>query len=289
MTIRRIGRDRSHRINPSDLLTPEEIYMIISHAESPRDRALLSLLAESGCRVGEVSTLRVSDVVFNEKGLEVTVNGKTGPRTVPLVVSKPDLENWLNNFHMFAARPEAPLFPRFDRKQLRLNLHTDGIWNVVKKTVARARLTRTSLQAKNVSPHSFRHARATELARLGWTEAMLRAYFGWTEDSTMPSVYIHLSQADVGKRYYQMYGKSDAADEKTRKLEENRPCPHCGIRNPTGYITCFSCGKPLNSKLATRIEDRKQISQTLNFITKDPELAERFTHLVEEAIAKQSN
>ena len=168
----RIGRDKNHRINSSDLLIPEEIYIIISHAESPRDKALLSFLAESGCRVGEASTLKVKNVVFTQRGVEVRVNGKTGLRIIPLVVSKPDIENWLNNFHLFASESEAPLFPRFNKKQLRSNLQTSGIWNVVKKTVSRAGLVMKSLQKKHVSPHSFRHARATELARLGWTEAM---------------------------------------------------------------------------------------------------------------------
>jgi integrase len=287
MKVRRIGRDKNNKINPSDILTPEEIYMIISHAESPRDRALLSLLAESGCRVGEISTTTVKDVVFNENGFELTVKGKTGLRTIPLVVSRPDVENWLNNFHMFGAEPEAPLFPRFNKKQLQLNLQAAGIWNVVKKTVARARLVMKSLQAKNISPHSFRHARATELAALGWTEAMLRVYFGWTSDSTMPSIYIHLSQSDVGKCYYRMYGKMNGKEEKPRMLQENKPCHRCGIRNPTGYITCFSCHKPINDESDKRVEDKRFISETMNYIARDNDLTNKFLQLLEQAAAKQ--
>ena len=289
MKVRRIGRDRHNRINPSDLLTPEEIYTIISHAESPRDRALLSLLAESGCRAGEASTIRVRDVVFNENGFELSVKGKTGLRKVPLVVSRPDVENWLNNFHMFAAQPEAPLFPRFNKKQLRLNLQVAGIWNVVKKAVTRAGLVMHSLQTKNVSPHSFRHARATELAALGWTEAMLRMYFGWTSDSIMPSIYIHLSQSDVARCYYRMYGKIKDDKEQPRMLQENSPCPHCGIRNPTGYVTCFSCNKPIGTEAAARMENKQFASDTLNLITKDAELAGRFSELLLEAIERRKS
>jgi len=287
--VTKIGRDKNHRINPSELLIPEEIYTIISHAESPRDKALLSFLAESGCRVGEASILRVKNVVFTQKGVEVKVNGKTGLRTIPLVVSKPDLENWLNNFHLFASEPEAPLFPRFNEKQLRCNLQTSGIWNVVKKTVSRASLVMKSLQKKRISPHSFRHARATELARLGWTEAMLRVYFGWTDDSTMPSVYIHLSQSDVVKRYYRMYGKDEAGEEAPSRLEENEPCHHCGIRNPTGYITCFSCHMPIDNTNVELRQNKQHTVNMLNFIAQDGKLSRKLLLLIEEASKKQDN
>jgi len=284
MQVRRIGRDKKHKINPSDLLVPEEIYTIISCAESPRDRALISLIAESGIRIAEASVLRIKNLKYTEHGLEIDVNGKTGPRTIPLVVCKPDLENWLNNFHMFAAHPEAPLFPRFNKKQLELNLHVDGIANVIRKTLARARLIQKSLQTKKVTAHSFRHARATELAALGWTEAMLRAYFGWIPDSIMPSVYIHLSQSDVARRYYRMYGKLQDEEDKPRMLQENKPCPHCDIRNPTGYVTCFSCGKPVNGHLIKPQQKKQDISRMLNAIATDKQLARKFTELLQETI-----
>ena len=285
MKVTRIGRDKSHRISPSDLLVPEEIYSIISHAESPRDKALLSFLAESGCRSGEASTLKVKNVAFTQRGVEVRVNGKTGLRTIPLVVSKPDLENWLNNFHLFASEPEAPLFPRFNKKQRRFNLQTSGIWNVVKKTVSRASLVMMSLQEKSISPHSFRHARATELARLGWTEAMLRVYFGWTDDSTMPSVYIHLSQSDVAKQYYLMYGKEKAGEKVAPRLEENKPCPHCHIRNPTGCITCFSCHMPIDRANALLQQRSEQIKAGKQENSRDGvKIIELAQHLVEQYV-----
>jgi integrase len=289
MKVSRIGRNKENRIDPSDLVTPEEIYAIISCAECPRDRALLSLLAESGMRVGEASVLRIKDLKHTDKGLEVSVNGKTGPRTIPLVICKPDLDNWLNDFHMFRSDPKAPLFPRFSRKQLAANLRIYGIANVVDKAVIRARKVKPSLETKNVTPHSFRHARATELAALGWTEAMLRIFFGWTSDSTMPSVYIHLSQADIGQKYYQMYGRTGDINKKSRKLEENKPCPSCGVRNPTGYVTCFSCDKPVNSEAVGIIEDKKTVANTLNFIATDAILSKKFSLLLEEALVKQKN
>ena len=116
---------------------------------------------------------------------------------------------------------------------------------------------------------------ATELARLGLTEAMLSVYFGWTDDSTMPSVYIHLSQSDVVKRYYRMYGKDEAGEEAPSMLEENEPCHHCGIRNPTGYITCLSCHMPIGNTNVELRQNKQHTVNMLNFIAQDGKLSRK--------------
>jgi integrase/recombinase XerD len=48
---------------------------------------------------------------------------------------------------------------------------------------------------KELHPHLFRHTAATERARLGWNEAQMRAYFGWSKSTDMPSRYVHLAGA----------------------------------------------------------------------------------------------
>lgn len=68
---------------PEDLLTDAEVRALIRSCVNPRDRALISLLADSGVRIGELLTLRVGDVQDDEYGLVVQVEGKTGRRRVP--------------------------------------------------------------------------------------------------------------------------------------------------------------------------------------------------------------
>ena len=43
---------------PQELLTEEEIKKMIESADNPRDRAFMSVLYESGCRIGEILTLK---------------------------------------------------------------------------------------------------------------------------------------------------------------------------------------------------------------------------------------
>ena len=67
---------------PEELLTEEEIQKMISSCANLRDRALVSVLYESGCRIGEIGNLRIKDVLFDEYGAKIDVLGKTGARRV---------------------------------------------------------------------------------------------------------------------------------------------------------------------------------------------------------------
>ena len=53
----------------------------------PRDKALVMTLYVSGCGVGEILSLRVKHVTFDEFGAVLMVAGKTGERRVRVVSS----------------------------------------------------------------------------------------------------------------------------------------------------------------------------------------------------------
>jgi hypothetical protein len=70
-------------------------------------------------------------------------------------------------------------------------------------------------------------------------------------------------------------------------LEENEPCHHCGIRNPTGYITCFSCHMPIGNTNVELRQNKQHTVNMLNFIAQDYELSRKLLLLIEEASKKQ--
>lgn len=87
-------RERYHRGNPMEAmhpphldeesprptLEPEELMRLLDSATSARDRAILTLLIDTGIRSGELAQLRKQDV-----GVEtIYVQGKTGKRIVPI-------------------------------------------------------------------------------------------------------------------------------------------------------------------------------------------------------------
>lgn len=80
-------RDKSKEDNP-DPLSKEEINQILDQFKNDRDRAMYKVLYEGGLRSGELVSLTVGDVDFVEEGVRLTVNGKTGERTILLVESE---------------------------------------------------------------------------------------------------------------------------------------------------------------------------------------------------------
>ena len=68
-----------------DLITRADMDEMIGACNNTRDKALISLLYDSGCRIGEILTLRMSDIIFDEYGVILHVHGKTGNRSVRIV------------------------------------------------------------------------------------------------------------------------------------------------------------------------------------------------------------
>jgi len=73
-----------------------EVDKLIATASELRDKAIIALLAESGCRIGELLACKIKNVVFTNTGCDLTFpEGKTGARTVPLVFAAPYIDHYL--------------------------------------------------------------------------------------------------------------------------------------------------------------------------------------------------
>jgi site-specific recombinase XerC len=84
------------RSKREEIITEDELDRLIQVSDYPRDKALWSLLYDSGCRIGELQTLRVKDIEMNDYGHTMKVNGKTGQRWVVVVGNSiVYLQEWL--------------------------------------------------------------------------------------------------------------------------------------------------------------------------------------------------
>src|SRR5665647_3321174 len=97
------------------MLTEDEVKQMIDATTNKRDKAIIALLWDIGARVGEVGSLRIKHVKFDDLGGVIIVNGKTGPRRVRAVWSVDYLQNWLEE-HPGKNDPEAPLWFNFAKK-----------------------------------------------------------------------------------------------------------------------------------------------------------------------------
>lgn len=233
------GAHKNKTRMPDQILTKDEITKLIEATPKPRDRAFVSMLYETGTRIGEILFLRLHAIAFDKHGAVVSIPfGKTGPRRVRIISSVPYLEEWLNK-HPDNTNHEAYLWPG-----PKLNhLSYGGARGMLKRHAIKAGIR------KPVNPHSFRHARATHLAN-HLTEAQMKEYFGWTQASIMAAVYVHLSGRDVDNAILKLHGiKNDEEENEVDKMSP-KVCPRCELQNPATNTLCSRCGIPLDDKAA---------------------------------------
>jgi integrase len=184
------------------MLKEDEVESIIDTVLNKRDKAIIALLWDIGARIGKIGNLRVKDIKFDDIGISIIVNGKTGPRRVRAVWSVDYLRNWLED-HPGQNNPEAPLWFHFAKKPEKLEAMQYG--------AIRMQLNKISKKAgisKKIHPHLLRHSRCTYMANL-LTEAQMNAYFGWVQGSDMPSIYVYLSGRDIDDAILKANGITD--------------------------------------------------------------------------------
>lgn len=190
----KIGRIKANY--GKQVLDKKQVLTMMECADNPRDRAIIHVLYESGCRASELLGMRIKDVSFDQYGAVVRVNGKTGDRRVRLIESVPDLRLYLD-MHPNRSISEGAIWADNRRP-----------YNVLKKISLQHLIYRVAERAglpDGISPHSFRHARATHLAS-DLTEAQMKVLFGWTGESDMPARYVHLSGKDVDSALLRING-----------------------------------------------------------------------------------
>lgn len=263
------------RILPEELLTEEEVKRLAEAAESPRDRAFVLTLYESGCRVGELTSLRVKHVQFDKYGAVLIVNGKTGMRRVRTIASSPALAAWMNN-HPDHANPNAPLWTLIGNTNHGREMDRDTAAALIRRLASKVGLK------KRVNPHMFRHSRASHLANV-MTEAQMKTYLGWVPGSDMASVYVHLSGRDVDKALLQLNGIVQEG-EKNEPVLKVLLCPRCNQQSDPTSKFCQKCGLPLELKAGLEMEEaRSKADEIMSRLLEDPEvkdlLEQKLRHL----------
>jgi len=267
------------KIIREDLLTEDDISrLLFACGENARDRALIDCHYEGGTRPGEILSLQIKHVKFDKYGATLHVDGKTGPRTVRLIKSTPNLANWLS-IHPFKDDPDAFVW---------INLLKNHYGEQLNYPAARAMVNRRARIAhleKRVNLNMFRHSEATNSAKF-MTEAQLRKRHGWSPESKMPAKYVHMINADVDAAIFEHLGIKIQEKE-----EKNVPkiCQICEIPNSPDSTMCSKCGKPLSLEIAIKREEqeennRKQLEEEISSIK---QTVHNEAHFFNEQLQKQ--
>lgn len=234
------------KIVREQLLTEDDIKKLLTACRAnPRDRAMLDVHYEAGTRPGELLSLKIKHVKFDNLGAVIHVDGKTGPRPVRIVRSTPNLATWID-LHPFKENPEAPLWIILEKTKFGQPVN----WSTARAILARA-CERANLP-KQVNLKLFRHSEATNSAKF-FNEAQMRIRHGWTSTSKMPANYVHLVSADVEEAYLKHLGIKTGNEE---KVELPKICHICKKPNPVESSICNSCGKALDVKKAIESEEK---------------------------------
>lgn len=228
------------------VLSKPDILKMMECTDNPRDRAIVHVLYESTCRASEFLDMKVKEVVYDQYGAVIRVNGKTGERRVRLVESVPELRLYMD-MHPNRNKKESHLW--VTTKQPYNKQSPESLQALIYKFAERAGLP------KGISPHSFRHARATHLAPL-LSEAQLRELFGWEKGSDMPSRYVHLSGKNVDDAVLRINGITPAEAHDVINPTAPLPCPRCSTQNSPAARFCMQCSSPLDAKTVLEIEQR---------------------------------
>lgn len=278
----RIGRTKK----PEDLITENEINSLIDNCTNSRDRALFSLLYDSGCRIGEILTLRIKDLIFDNYGGIVKVTGKTGFRNVRIFGNSTIyLRNWLDS-HPDQNNPDSWLFCGYAYKTtIKKQMTYDDVHSALRKALKRAGIT------KRIHPHLFRHTRASIIAQKSVPTSIFESEMGWIPGSRQVRTYVHLTGKQVDDRFLEAMG----IKKKEENHEEIRPkiCPRCGESNVSTSSKCRKCWLPLNEKgleeqqaieirkivdlISSVKNDKKAFTAVIEYIMNSPQQQEIIT------------
>jgi site-specific recombinase XerD len=236
-------------IRPEDMLTQEEVKAMIDSAFEIRDKCIISLLYESGCRIGELMSLKIKCVRFGGDLSHIYVSGKTGDRPIAIVNSVPYLSTWMDN-HPNKADINSPLFVSTRPRSLGKPLQYSYISNMLRDTAKKTGLS------KKVNPHNFRHSRASHLATK-FKLFELNKYFGWSKGSDMAGTYVHLSGSDIDDAVRELHGKTREAPGESEKPLAPRICPRCEKTNESTASYCLKCSLPLTEQARLQYENRE--------------------------------
>lgn len=280
---------KSHCKLPNKLLNEDDVKTMIEHARNNRCKAFISLLWETGARVGELIDLTLKDIDDHPYGYQIIINGKTGPRRLPLITSGPYISRWLESHPLRNSKqwPNVPLWSELQiqdhgnrESREREKSNYDALKRDLERSAERAGID------KPVNPHHFRHSRATYMANR-FTEAQMCEWFGWVPGSNMPGKYVHLAGRDIDNAYQRIHGLREEKEDQPKMLPQN--CPRCeleGIEATAKF--CPRCGQALTREAFLEFDKMQGTADmAMEGVMSDPELKKLIAKKIDELIANK--
>ena len=240
------------------IITREEMHEMLKFGDT-FEQSFISLLFDSGMRIGEILQLRKNNLsfvtcpaekdgmAFETADIKVPA-GKTGERNITCAEPLLYIKRWLA-VHPMQNDDNAPLWVSpTAHKQVGKRALEMRLKRIVRRMNEQRKQKDRSPFNKPYNFHQFRHSRATEMAATGMVnEAIMCKFFGWEIGSAMPRTYLHLTDEQVKTAVMRTYGyiKKEAPI-----IQVNRECPICHKLSPIGETFCGGCGYDIDANAA---------------------------------------
>lgn len=180
-------------------LTQEQISRLIDFCSNPRDKFLISLLYETGIRIGQALALRHIDIKSWDNEIHVIFrqNNANQARNKSRVPNVLHTTQELMQFYMDYWQRYQPLLGESEYVFINLQTSEPLRYSAVRKIFAR--LIKKS--GFHITPHMFRHTHATELIRNGWDAAWVQKRLGHANVQTTIDTYTHIDHQDLKKAF----------------------------------------------------------------------------------------
>ncbi|HSF00821.1 MAG TPA: site-specific integrase [Nitrososphaeraceae archaeon] len=300
--IKQLPRKELSSYEPDDLWTIEEHSIFLKYCPSIRDKCYHSMILDTSARAHELLHLKVKDVNFkvSSEGIqyaEITVKGKTGSRTLPLIDSIPYIKDWILN-HPEGQNPDSWLFVSLSDKnntffpQLSVNRMIKRYKKQYKhffrellkdESISdRDKAFIKNMLTKPFNMHIHRHFSLTEMSKMNLNEHMLCNHAGWSMTSKMPQRYLHYFGNESSRSILRLKGVIKENEEIENNLLKPKPCPNCNESNIPNSRLCVNCKMILSYDAYTdTLEKQKQKDDQIKILI---EKQEKFEQLIQTLI-----
>ena len=182
------------------LISVEEMAMLINSILNPRDKAIVTLLAKTGIRRGELIRIELDDIDWVEQSIRL----KTHPKRSNCVVFFDDetarvLQRWIKARGNFQVEKSCrALF--INERGGRLERH--GVIHAVTKHAQRAGLHNPNSERveDHFTPHCCRHWFTTHLRRNGMRRELIQELRGDSRNEAV-DIYDHIDKKELKRAY----------------------------------------------------------------------------------------
>lgn len=197
--LRRYKKDGSNGGHTRKLISVEEMSRLVNSIMNARDRALLTLLAKTGVRRGELIRIDIDDIDFSNKTIRLKPTAKRSNRTV---FFDDETEQVLKEWFSMRSHYARPDINALFISQTGSRLNKNGTYDAVTSHAKRLGFHNPDSDQleDHFTPHCCRHWFTTHLRRAGMPREHIKELRGDVRGEAM-DIYYHIDKEELRRSY----------------------------------------------------------------------------------------